>query len=342
VSDADPPAPADTTSVRDADPPAPEDTTSVRDADPPAPADATANAPDSSSGFQSIEVEAADRCPYARSGIAFSSPSKVLVTTGCGFYAVDIAHGNSVEQLDSRGDTIDDDGETIAVITDRLGLSTDGGSTFAWTDWSLGRCQGTPLLSTGDRFAAIACVAGLGRWRGQGSAFETLTPSHAAAPLLPVAAASGSRLVIAESDGWFISKDGGDSFDRFTVDGLPESFQRTALESVDSRLFVPVPLGDGSSPAPTALFATAADSGHFTRVAAFPAVMGMLALSYHDGVLVVTNGARLLVSADGGDSFLEVATGGAVALGAVARYAAQHLFVMANGTLYVSRFVPPR
>ena len=84
------------------------------------------------------------------------------------------------------------------------------------------------------------------------------------------------------------------------------------------------------------------DSGAFTRVTAFPKARGTLSLNYHEGVLVVANGDRLWLSADRGASFVEVATDGVDALGSVAKYAAERLFVMnTRGTLYVRKFVPP-
>lgn len=299
--------------------------------------DASVKPPDAHTGFQAIEIER-DACPV-RAGIAFGSLSKVFVTTGCGFYSVDVAHGNAVVQLATRGDTVDDDGSTIAVIANQLGLSFDSGNTFTWTDWDLPRCQGSPQLTAGQRFAAIACVAGLGRWRGGVAAFEKLSPDPSAALIVPIAAASGSRLVVAGSDAWFVSRDGGDTFEPLALEGLPERVRAYGLEVVDTSVFVPVPLSEEE----TALFVRELDGGSFTRVSAFPSVRGTLSLNYHEGVLVVTNGERLLLSADRGASFVEVPSEGAVTLGAVAKYAAERLFVMsARGTLYVRKFVPSR
>ena len=124
--------------------------------------------------FTSIALEAENACSF-RSGLVVRSAERVLVTTGCGFYAVDTTT-RSVVRLDERGDAIDDDGDTVAVIGSKLGLSLDGGATFDWTDWHLGRCQGSPQLTAGDGFAVVSCVAGIGVWRGPGTDFEVPQP----------------------------------------------------------------------------------------------------------------------------------------------------------------------
>jgi hypothetical protein len=273
-------------------------------------------------------------CSPSRPGIAVSSARRVLITTGCGFFAVDTV-ANKVVQLEAQGDDIDDDGKTVAVLAGMLGLSNDGGETFEWTDWSLGRCQGTPRVRAGDGFAVVSCVAGVGRWRGKGSTFETLSPSGSS-PIAAATGAGGSRLVIQETHGWFDSSDRGDSFHQPSIEGLPERVQFHDMELTGSTLWVPA---QSSTEDSTALYAAAAGSTSFMQVSAFTE-RGAFSLRYSDGVLVVA-GVRTYLSADQGATFTEAKLQPEAGFGPVATsYAAGHVYRVVDDTLYVDAVRP--
>jgi hypothetical protein len=283
-------------------------------------------------GFMSIAVEPAGHCSNARSGLVVRSPRRVLVATGCGLYAVDTAE-KTVVQLDTRGEALDDDGDTVAVIGGaQLGLSLDGGSTFAWVDWQLGRCQGVPNLTAGDGFAVVTCVAGIGRWRGAGSDFEMLQPGSRA-PVTPAAAARGSNLLVAESDGWFVSTDRGDHFTPFVEHGLPEHVQAYGMKIVGSKVFVPNTTEPDDA---LALYAAPIPGGGFVPVTGLPPSQGAGSLSTGAGSLLVHTTNEFLLSRNGGESFVELSVERFAAVTAVARYADGNLYVLNDGTLSVA------
>jgi hypothetical protein len=277
-------------------------------------------------------------CSPQRANLVVASARRVLVTTGCGFYAVDPV-AEQVEQLAAQGDDIDSDGQTVAVLAGKLGLSIDGGETFAWTEWSLSRCQGTPRVSAGAGLAVVTCVAGVGRWRGQGTAFELLSPEG----MLPIAAkvaAGGTHVIINELADWFVSADGGDSFVPLAVEGLPTGGSPQDMKIIDSELWVAIgTAGAELSESSSTLYVAALSSGAFEARDAFPGAPGVLSLSHNDGALVV-NGTRTFLSKDRGAHFMELALRSVNGLPRPARYASGYLYRVANGTLYVDAVAP--
>jgi hypothetical protein len=282
--------------------------------------------------FESIGVEKAT-CTPTRANIAIGLPERVFVTTGCGFYRIDTAR-RTAEQLAPQGETSANDGATVAVIADDLGLSLDGGNTFVWTAWSLVRCMGTPNVNAGAGLALVSCVAGVGRWRGQGTTFEVLQPGGTL-PIAPSVATHGPHVVINTVDGWFHSDDSGDHFEAFGVAGLPGS-QPGTMVIIDSQLFVTTVLDQNTESEQTALFSAQLGGGAFERVTSLPELKGPLLLDHNEETLLVVGAGRLLISSDSGQSFSELEIEGMPQYVDAAKYSAGRIFVMAGGTLYVA------
>lgn len=266
--------------------------------------------------------------------MAIGAPPNVFITTGCGFYSVD-TESYEVVLLQPQGDTIDEDGNTIAVIAGKLGLSLDRGATFTWTDWALGRCQGTPDVTAGDGLAVVSCVANAGRWRGEGNAFETLTLGSAGG-ILPSAAARDSHVIINQTDGWYESTDRGDSFTPLRVDGLPDGARPDGVEIVASKLFALVQVGAGTDASHMELFAAPLGSGSFARLTAFPPTRSQVWLSSNEEILIAIAGSELYFSTDAGESFTTQKLDGIpISWGTVAKYGSGHLYILTPEALYV-------
>lgn len=288
-------------------------------------------------GFVRIPLETGSDCAEPRQSIALGTAPNVLVTTGCALYTVNsVTHEVVLRMPGSR--VIAGDGSTVAVIAEQLGLSLDSGETFTWTDWALGRCGGRPGLNVGAGVAVVDCIAGAGRWRGEGTVFEPLMLGSSGS-ILPIVAARDAHVIVNASDGWHESIDHGDSFQPWRVSGLADNVRPDGIEIVDAKLFALAQIGAGTDGSHMEFFAAPLAGGVFVRVAALPPIKGTPVWNYNEGTLVVMSGNTLYFSTDTGESFTEVKLEGLViplmlSVAAI-QYGSGHVYILTREALYV-------